>query len=204
VTSLHAPTHCRHIPRIFASLSCLALVPPPFPPTSRILFTISDLSLFLEYNPALAQLVGRLSSSHRLAQTKPRSARRVAHSPSSVGLGSELHRQSRDDHAVYGSFSYVFHIPFHLRRPFFPSYAFTFTLDVAFDYRRTLLCHRRFRARRREPHDHLIIFLCLRTSFGTPCIISPAVPYPSPFASLFSSSSLPFVKYLCHSVSPCV
>ena len=31
------------------------------------------------------------------------------------------------------------------------------TLDVAFDYRQSLLRPRRFRARRREPHDHLII-----------------------------------------------
>ena len=58
-----------------------------------------------------------------------------------------------------GPFSYVFHTFFRLRRPFSPFHTFVLTLDATFDHRRTFFLPRRFRARCREPHGHLIIFL---------------------------------------------
>jgi hypothetical protein len=71
-------------------------------------------------------------------------------------------------------------------------------------HRRTLLRPRHSRARRREPHGHLIIFLCPRTSPTSSRGLSPAIPYSSSFLFLFSSNSLLLLEYLCHSVSSCV
>ena len=159
--------------------SCLvSLVPPPFPQTSR-LSLLSDHRL--SSNRTLGSSGSSADSQARIASRGSGSSRRpqplITHQ-----LGSVRNSIASQEMAMLyiGRFCTFSISPFHLRLPFSPFYTFTFTLDVAFDHRQTLLRPRRFRPRRREP---LIIFLCLRT-WSTTCL-SRAAPYPSslPFFS---------------------
>jgi hypothetical protein len=166
----------------------VSLVPPPFPPTSAPSL-LSDRRL--SSNRTLGSPSSSADSQARIASCRSSPIWLVASPTARRQLGSLRNSIASLERAMLyiGRFRTFSMSPFHLRRPFSPFYIFIFTLDVAFDYRQTLLRPRRFRARRREPHDHLIIFLCLRTWSTTSYSLSPAVPYPSSF---------PFLPPLAH------
>ena len=147
-------------PLIFAS----HLLPPPFPPTSRPSL-LSDRRL--SSNRALGSSSSSAHSQARIASRRPSPIRLVASiTQFQLGSGSVQNSIANLEMAML----YISRFRTFSMSPFTsPFYTFISPLDVTFDYRQTFLPPRRFHPRRREPHDHLIIFLCPRTLSTMSC-----------------------------------
>jgi hypothetical protein len=189
------------------STCLISPVPPPFPPTSRTRTLFCYLiGAFPRIEPSdhrIVQLVGRPASSHRLAQTKPHSARsRRATRATARQLGSVRNSIASLEMAMLyiGRFR-AFSIPsFHPKRPFSP----------------ILYLHFHLRRRHRlSPDPSSPSSLSRSTSWTSPPFDHFPLPSdiaydvsqpvgPSSLLFLFSSSSLPVLEYLCRSVSSCV